>query len=230
MRTAEQLSELGEAEVRVHRLEEALAEISRRAGTDRELSALEGRAGTLEADLKSTVAQLRALELEVGELRERAASHERAIYGGSVRHPDELQRYRHDVAMLRGRISAAEDRELAAMEAQERLEAELAEAREAAAARAEEVALGRQRGARERPLLEAELVAARADRDAIAASVPPAALRTYRRTAARRTPALARVSEGVCGGCRLPVATRLLQEARGGQLVTCENCERILLL
>ncbi len=230
MRAAERLAELELVEGRLRQLEAERAEAADRRAGDPELSRLEDRAHSLEQELRAAAAELRRIELDVAELRERAGSHERAIYGGAVRHPAELEKYQHEVRMLKDRIAAEEELELAAMEAQERLEAELATGRTSVRERSLEVDRLRDLDLKRGPGLEEALGAARTEHDEIADSLPPGVLRAYQRTAARRTPAVARVVQGVCGGCRLPVAHRLLEEARGDQLVTCENCERILLL
>ena len=229
MSEPQRLADLQELDRRLGRLSAERAAAEQRAAGDAGLRDLERRVHDLKASLGQLASVLRQEELEVEELRGRAASHERAIYGGGVRHPAELERYQHEVKMLRERIAAFEDRELEAMEEQERQEAALREAQGAAAARTAE--LERLRGLDEarRPGLEAELTAATAERAELVSQLSPAAVRLYERTAARRTPALAQIEAGVCSGCRLPVAHRVLEEARQGRLVTCENCERILL-
>ncbi len=215
-----------------HRLEQLRSELAladQRAAGDSELKALNRRVQELRTALSQMASRLRQEELEVAELRERAASHERAIYGGSVRHPAELERYQHEIRMLRERIGAAEERELTAMEEQEGLEADLRAVEGQAGARSADLERLRAQDAGRRPGLYQELRGAEADRAGLAAQLGPAALRLYASTAARRTPAVVRIGGGVCPGCRLPVAHRVLEEARAGQLVTCENCERILL-
>ncbi|MDA8394230.1 MAG: hypothetical protein M0T72_03145 [Candidatus Dormibacteraeota bacterium] len=215
-----------------HRLEQLRSEravAEQRAAGDPQLKALDRHVHELRAALSQMASTLRQEELEVEELRERAASHERALYGGSVRHPAELERYQHEIRMLRERIGAAEDRELTAMEEQERLEADLRAAEAKAGARSAELESLRAQDAGRRPGLDQELQGAEADRAGLAAQLGPSALRLYVSTAARRTPAVVRIEGGVCSGCRLPVAHRVLEETRAGHLVTCENCERILL-
>jgi predicted nucleic acid-binding Zn-ribbon protein len=183
----------------------------------------------LQGALSQLASTLRQEELEVDELRQRAASHERAIYGGSVRHPAELGRYQHEIRMLRERIATAEERELSGMEEQERVEADLRAAQAAAGARSAELERLRAEDEARGPGLDRELAAAEAERADLASKLAPAVLRLYASTAARRRPAVSRVQGGVCSGCRLPVAHRVLEEARSGRPVTCENCERILL-
>jgi predicted nucleic acid-binding Zn-ribbon protein len=116
------------------------------------------------------------------------------------------------------------------MEAQEQTSAELVEVRAQLIEREQEVERLRAADRANAPKLAAEILAGEEERRQLAESLAPSQLRTYERTVARRRPAVAKVVNGTCSGCRLPLPSRLLQEARQDQLVTCENCERILLL
>ena len=229
MSESQRLFDLQELDNRLELLRAERAAADRRAAEDPEQRALGRRVQELRASLSQLASRLRQEELAVEELRERAASHERAIYGGSVRHPAELERYQHEIRMLKERIAAAEERELAAMEEQEQMEAALRAADAAAGVRAVELERLRSEAAGRRPGLEQELQAAEDERAGLAAQLSPASLRLYAATAPRRRPAVVRIEAGVCSGCRLPVAHRVVEEARAGRLVTCENCERILI-
>jgi predicted nucleic acid-binding Zn-ribbon protein len=230
MRLAEQLAQLDELEGRIKALQaEQTAAAARREG-DAPLSALRGQLHELEERSKHAASQLLQSELEVETLRTRAKSQERSIYDGSVRHPADLQRRQHELETLKATIESREETELAEMEAQESMAAEMASVRSAAEERSAE--LERQRGedTARAPQLAAEQEAASAERDELNSELPAAALRMYQRTASRRQPPVARVVGGTCSGCRLPLPHRLLEDARHDALVTCENCERILVL
>ncbi len=229
MSDSQRLFELQELDNRLELLRAERAAAARRAADDPEQQALSRRVQELRASLGQLASRLRQEELEVEELRERAASHERAIYGGSVRHPAELERYQHEIRMLGERIAAAEERELVAMEEQEQLETDLRAAEARAGERSAELERLRAEDARRRPGLDQELQAAEAERAGLAAQLGPVTLRLYAATVPRRRPAVVRIEAGVCSGCRLPVAHRVVEEARAGRLVTCENCERILI-
>lgn len=224
------LAALEAVEARLEQLAADREAAAQRASGDARLSELEQQSRELEAESQRGTARLRQLELEVQELRDRAASHERAIYGGSVRHPSELERYQHEVRSLKEMIEQREEVELGAMEEQEAREARLVEIHAAVAERSRQLELERGRDRERAPVLEAELEEASGERARLEGELPPAALQLFRRVRPRRRPAVARVVAGSCSGCRLPVSPRLLEEARHGRLVTCENCERILTL
>lgn len=201
-----------------------------RANTDPTVRQLRQRRAGLEALSQQQASSLRQLELEVAELRDRVKIHEKAIYDGSVRHPADLQRRQHELQTLAGKIGEFEETELTQMEAQEQTAGELAEVTSALTGREREVEQQRAADRGNASDLAQELVAVDEERRQLAEGLAPAVLRIYERTAARRRPAIAKVVGGTCTGCRLPLAPRLLQEARQDHLVTCENCERILLI
>ncbi|MGH7610644.1 MAG: zinc ribbon domain-containing protein [Candidatus Dormibacteria bacterium] len=227
---AEALAEVEGLDRRRAELEEEQQASRRRARGDAELTGLGRRREGLEDQARQLSSQLKQLELEVGELAERRRSHERAIYDGSVRHPADLQRRQHELQTLKERISQMEDRELAEMESQERLQADLRQVDGQLEERRALVEAQRERDQARGEGLSAELETVVARREDIAGSIPASALRLYERTAARRQPAVARVVASKCTGCRLPLPHRTLEELRRDQLVSCENCERILLL
>ncbi|MGC1910175.1 MAG: C4-type zinc ribbon domain-containing protein [Candidatus Dormiibacterota bacterium] len=230
MKVAEVLAAIETLDLRQQALLADQELAAQRAKTDPTVRQLRQRRAALEAEVQHQASQLKQLELEVAELAGRAKSHERAIYDGSVRHPADLQRRQHELETLRVKIQGLEESELSQMEAQEQSALQLAEVGVELSEREHQVEQLRAADRSQAPELAAELSAGQADRLQLAESLTPSQLRTYERTAARRRPAVAKVVGGTCSGCRLPLPSRLLQEARGEQLVTCENCERILLL
>jgi predicted nucleic acid-binding Zn-ribbon protein len=201
-----------------------------RAKTDPAVRQLRQRRAELETLSQQQASALRQLELEVAELRDRVKTHEKAIYDGSVRHPADLQRRQHELQTLSDKIGQFEETELGQMEAQEQTARELTEATAELADRERVVEQQRATDRDNASPLAAELISLDEERRQLADGLAPSVLRIYERTAARRAPAVAKVVAGTCTGCRLPLAPRLLQEARQDHLVTCENCERILLI
>jgi predicted nucleic acid-binding Zn-ribbon protein len=201
-----------------------------RAKTDPTVRQMRQRRAGLEGLSQQQASSLGQLELEVAELRDRVKTQEKAIYDGSVRHPADLQRRQHELQTLAGKIGEFEETELAQMEAQEQTTQELRAVTSELAEREREVEQQRVADRGNASNLAEELGAVDEERRQLAEGLAPSVLRIYERTAARRRPAIAKVVGGTCSGCRLPLAPRLLQEARQDHLVTCENCERILLI
>ncbi|MGH7666617.1 MAG: zinc ribbon domain-containing protein [Candidatus Dormibacteria bacterium] len=230
MRPAELLAAIESLDLRHQALLSEQAEAERRAHPDPEVRQVRQRRAALESEAQHQASEVKQLELEVAELSERVKAHEKAIYDGSVRHPADLQRRQHELVSLRAKVGGLEETELARMEAQERTAADLAEVTQRLAGREREVERQRSADRDQAGAIAAEIAQNLEQRGQLASSLTPAQLRTYDLTAARHRPAVAKVAGGTCSGCRLPLAPRLLHEARGDQLVACENCQRILLL
>jgi uncharacterized protein len=135
-----------------------------------------------------------------------------------------------EMERARESISEAETQVLEAMEAIE------ASRRERDTLRAELRAVGerleaeeRQRSERE-AALRAEIASLRSQRVHQVEGVDRTLLTRYERVATRRSPAVAVVTSELCPGCRVGIPPQAYIEIRRAeQLVTCGNCQRILI-
>jgi predicted nucleic acid-binding Zn-ribbon protein len=230
MRQSELLAALEEWEGRLAALLAESEAAARRAGPDPVSLGLVRQREEGEARLRQRTSALRQLELEAASLKERATRHERALYDGSVRNPADLQRRQHELDSLRSQLDSLDERQLEQIELVEEDERELARLDQALQERAQDVAAARRADEQRAPAHAQAVAAARAEIAGLTAQLPESVLRTYRRIAQRRQPAVARVVGSTCSGCRLPLPHRIVEELHGEQLVLCENCERILLL
>jgi predicted nucleic acid-binding Zn-ribbon protein len=79
--------------------------------------------------------------------------------------------------------------------------------------------------------LEGELAALGSERDAVGPKLDRAILAAYEKIAKRKRPALALVKHDTCEGCRVGIpAQNYIEILKGEELVTCGNCQRILLV
>jgi predicted nucleic acid-binding Zn-ribbon protein len=110
----------------------------------------------------------------------------------------------HELAEAERAIDAGETRILECLDACDEI------GRQIAAAEQRRAAL-QQRSEEEGRALDAELI------------------EPYEKVASRRRPAVVRVGEEICGGCRVHLPPQLqIELIRGERLITCSNCERIL--
>ncbi|HEY6233299.1 MAG TPA: C4-type zinc ribbon domain-containing protein [Pyrinomonadaceae bacterium] len=169
------------------------------------------------------------LETEVGEQRTRVERAERNLM--SSKKPDEYTAAIREADAARKQITALETQILEQMEASDKAEASLAE-------RAEEVAsLNSDREKRlqefdEETRQQAEKLAAnRAERERLVAALPKAMGALYVRISARIRDgvAVAEARNGACMACFMALRPQAMaQVRRGDEVVTCENCNRIL--
>ena len=126
-------------------------------------------------------------------------------------------------------ISAAETRILEAMERIETGGAERERAERDAKAVFERVSAAEGALDVRAKELEAQLAQQRAARDEVTGRVPGEFLARYERIASTRRPAVAKVRNEICQGCRTSIPPQLhLELLRMERLIICTHCRRIL--
>jgi predicted nucleic acid-binding Zn-ribbon protein len=211
-------------------LRDAIARLESRLESDPEVVSLEEALQEAKAAQDAVAARLRDSDHTREDHRSKLRTREKELMSGRIRSPSELMQLSDEVAHMKARFAEEEDAELHLME-----DAEVADdAVRTATANLEEA---RKLSASEEPALKEELASARselaeveAERDQVWAEVPPAAQAAYSRV--RAQPAVARVVNNQCTGCRVTVTSSGMQTLRKGldDLVQCENCSRILVL
>lgn len=136
----------------------------------------------------------------------------------------------HEMEQARRAISDAETRILEAMEAIEQANRELASGDRDVAGLRERLER-RERSLDEREeWLQKEISELGQRRDGLARDLDAKLLERYQRIAARRSPAVAVVSQEVCAGCQVDIPPQsYIEILRGEALITCEHCHRILI-
>jgi predicted nucleic acid-binding Zn-ribbon protein len=197
-----------------------------------DLQQLEARAAEVEAGRHDLARSQQRLEDEIASLNERAVSHDKTLYGGTIGNPRELQALQDEIGSLKRRISHLEDQELELMEQMEPLEQELARLAAERAAIDDRAAALRAEIAEQEVAIDAELATVRSERDALAAEVEPDLMATYEDLRPRSGGiAIARLVNGSCGGCHLGLAAVEIDRIKklpAEAVVHCEECGRLL--
>jgi predicted nucleic acid-binding Zn-ribbon protein len=193
---------------------------------------LDARAGEVEAQRHELARSQSRIEDEVASLTEKAAQHDKALYGGTVSNPRDLQAMQDEIASLQRRISQLEDQELELMERIEPLDAELAELAGERSRLDERAAALRAAIAEAEVSIEGELVTVRTEREAAAAGIEPELLAQYDSLRGKLGGiAIARMVGGHCQGCHLALSAVEVDRIRKlpvDEPATCEECGRLL--
>ena len=205
----------------MNRLEAALAGDARLEGAHERLE--QARSAQREG-----ASRIRDREREAEAKRVRLRERSRELMSGRINNPTELTKLSTEVDHLRERLGAEEDEELQLMEEQEGLDAGLTAAEaDVERIRAEfEAAVPGLRSQLE--AVRQQVVETEAEREAVWALVPPDYQAAVRRI--RVQPPAAQVNGTQCSECHVGITTLALQRLRRGELVTCDNCGRILVL
>jgi hypothetical protein len=218
---------------------------------DREKEQIENRLQQLERALGETPALRRArqdvqktadtvrrittrqhdLDLQVKGLKEKIAESESRLYDGSIRNPKVLSDRQAELASLRRRLEQAEEKLLESMIALDEAESAAQETQENLQAVEDAWSVNQKSLLEEKETLNLKAQELHAAREELLPSIPAADLQHYRNVREMKGEQVVAIVRGeTCTGCWMEVPQFRLGMARGEELVTCDNCERILLL
>ena len=230
MRIARELFELQEVDLEIESSQQAIRQMTARLGESAAVLRASGELASEKEHLEELDHQQHSLEWEVGDTGAKLARIEEELYSGRTTNPKELANLQHEASGLKARRSGLEDKALGVME-----ESEAAAARaDGIGSRLEKLKAGWQA---EQKQLKNEIAerkqqfaALTEKRASLSAGIEPEAVRFYTGLRERKGTAVARVEQGICRGCRISLSSAELQRIKGGALIECSSCGRILFL
>jgi predicted nucleic acid-binding Zn-ribbon protein len=217
-------------DLRATNLRAQIERVQGQLATDPESERLEAERATGEAFKRDVEARLRERERTVSERRERLRGRQRELMSGRIRNPTELMKLNEEVEHLKTAVGSEEDAQLELMEEQERADGDLVRVTAALSASRERTATAAPDLRTRLEGLEADLAQTEAEREATWAQIPPDWQEAYRRGRRRGPDPVAEVLHGQCQACRVAVTSSGMQQIRRGVLITCDNCNRILVV
>jgi hypothetical protein len=181
-------------------------------------------------NLENLTAQQKSAEWETDDLTTKIKDTEKKLYGGKIFNSKELSSLQQETEDIKKRRSALEDKSLGLMD-----QVELT--RKAIVSSKDELAKQEIQWKTQQQQLTAELVqlktaqtALEDKRKQIAVLIDADTLFTYQELRKRKGLAVAKVEQGICQGCRITLPNTDLQRAKGGGIVRCSSCGRIIFL
>lgn len=230
MSRASSLHRLQTLDSETDRCRERLAEIEFLLGGSKAVDDQRACLAEAAARLQAARSASKVAEHALASHRTKLEEAERALYGGSVRNPKELQDLQAEVDGFRRHLPTLEDHVLDAMVAVE--EAELVH--QAATDELDRLlgleASRNQALVEEQTGLRKQVERLQAEREAALGDVSPEDLATYSRLRETRGGlAVALLQDDTCGACGLTQSRSLGQTIRmGSELTRCKQCGRIL--
>lgn len=226
-----ELWDLQQIDNEIYRLKRERSRLDNGAALRQAFDAAVKAAEELDARLRKLRSELTDAELEEKRVEGKKADFERRLYQGKVTNPKELTAMEQEIAMLGRQRGRLDETILTLMDAIEttagELEAAKAKRDQSESRWREQDELFRGETAR----LDTELAALAPRREAAAKALEPATLARYENLRGRLSNvAVARYTEGTCGGCHTivaPMVGRRLQETPS--YIYCENCSRFLI-
>jgi predicted nucleic acid-binding Zn-ribbon protein len=219
------LYRLQELDLQISRSHERIAEIDVLLADDEEVTTARADFESKEEQLAEARAANAKADHEVESQRAKIENTQKALYGGSVTNPKELEDLQLESESLKRYLDTLEDRLLEEMVALE--EAELKHAQ--ASQKLTEL-VARKSGEADRLDLLSTIKRTETEREAALSNISAEDMKTYDKFRRRFDGiALALLTSGNCGVCGVDLARSKEQEIRGGNtLVYCDQCGRIL--
>ena len=180
--------------------------------------------------LKELKEKQHSFEWEIDDLNTKLSNDKNALYGGSVRNPKELENLQHDVDNLRKRLDTLEEKALAVMEEAERVEIKVTDGQKELKRLEQEQAKLKQELTEEMKGLTASLGELRKKQQLMLDEIDKETQKLYCLLKELKKSAVVRLERGSCRGCGIAITSAWQQRARGGAMVKCSNCGRILFI
>ena len=231
----EALLELQQADTLADQLRhrwENLPELAALGAIDRQIQDAQSEMGAAASARDDVEARQRELEAELSATDGRAEAVSRRLYSGEVSASRELQAMSADVDALKERSSHLEDAILEVLEELEPLEKRVSELELGLATLRRERDLAAGALGTAQSIVETEMGAVASQRAELVGRVPEQLLAVYEQLRSRLGGiAVARLVASRCDGCHLTLPATELDRIRHlppGELVTCDQCGRIL--
>lgn len=198
------------------------------------LTALEAKAGELQAQRDELARNEKRLEDEIALVREKAAQTDKTLYSGTINVPKELTALQEEIEALARRQRQLEDQELELMEQAEPIDAELTTLASQRGVLDEQAAGLLARIAEEEVVIDAELADVTSQRAGTVSGIPPELLTEYEQLRGGLGGiGVARLNGNRCEGCHLTLSAVDVDRIRHGrtgddEVAHCTECNRIL--
>ena len=194
---------------------------SQLAATKASLEALKHKVQQVEIDRKR-------LELDVGVRTETISRLKTQQY--QTRKNDEFRAISHEIERYENEIGKIEDEELELMVLADKIKADLADEEKKAAESKDSIVRQTADLNEKSKALDSQLEALTTERSELAGKIDEDLLDRFERLfESKGDAAVVAIEHGVCTGCHMKVTTATASQVRAGkELVSCENCGRIL--
>ena len=230
MGMARQLYRLQVIDIEIDSKEQALARCLGQLGESQALVEAKARLLTWRQHLEELEKKQHSAEWEIEDVETKLATAKEVLYSGRINNPKELASLQHEVETLNGKRNGLEENTLEIMEQVEMATADLDSLINKCKALEEEWHIEQQRLSAEIEQLKSTLSELKDKRRMALGSIDTETMDCYSHLRKQKGLAVARVEQGACCGCHISLSTAELQWVRGGSLVKCNNCGRILFL
>ena len=228
MGVVKQLYQLQELDLDVESNEKALSQKISQLGESQAVVKTQTELTSEQQRLDDLRHQQHSAEWDIDDLTSKITTAEGQLYGGKITNPKELTSLQHEVNTLKANRDQAENNALEIMDQVEQAEASRTALTEELEKLKGEWHSQQQQLSSEIDNLKVKLSDLQQKRQRLSDEIDPQALELYEKLRKQKGQAVAKVEQGICRGCRISLSSSELQQARGGNLVQCSSCGRIL--
>jgi len=230
MSLTKQLYELQELDTDIENTQQTLDLKNGQLGRRDKLDAAQQNLDAMKKELDDLNHKRRDAEGELEDTTSKLNDTNKQLYGGKVTNSKELSNLQHEVNTLQGLSDKLETKALEIIDKVEAAEGATAKASGDFQQLEAEWQKEQKQLAADVALLEKTLTDLTEQRKSLVAQLDAASVSIYERIRKQKKQAVAKVEQGICKACRISVSASFLQKARGGQLVQCGSCGRILFI
>jgi hypothetical protein len=225
-----QLHKLQQVDLELQRKRQELNEIENQLSDNKALVAAESKLASQKEQLEEARKKQKSAEWELEDLQEKVKQINSKLYSGKTMNPKELVNLEKEGESLKSQIRTKEDTLLGLMSQVEEIEAEVKTIAEGVERLKREWEQRQETLRPEKSKVETVLAKLSGDRNRLVQQIDSEVLNTYEQLKLTRGQAVVKVERGRCLGCHITVPTSQWQKAKAGDLIQCNNCNRILYL
>jgi predicted nucleic acid-binding Zn-ribbon protein len=230
MSIARDLYSLQEVDLALEANNQAQKRVSALIGESQIVLKAKARLAEEQNNLGKFTSQQKSIEWEIDDLTAKIKDTEKKLYGGKIFNSKELSSLQQETDDLKKRRSVLEDKSLGLMDDLELTTKAIASSKNELAKLEIEWQAQQKQLMVELLQLKASQTVLESNRQQITALLDGDTLFTYQELRKRKGLAVAKVEQGICQGCRITLPNTDLQRAKGGGVVRCSSCGRIIFL
>jgi predicted nucleic acid-binding Zn-ribbon protein len=230
MGVAKQLYQLQEFDLEIESNERALSRIVSQLGESEAVVRVQNQLQLEEQHLEELKYKQRSAEWEIDDLETKVTAAEETLFSGKIKNPKELTNLQHEVEALKAKRDQIEEKTLEIMDQVGQSEISVARISNELETLKAEWQRQQKQLSDEMERLKVVLSNLKQKWQLLSEEIEPQAVEFYQELRKEKGTAVVKVEQGICRGCRISLPTTDLQRARGGNVVQCSSCGRILFL
>jgi predicted nucleic acid-binding Zn-ribbon protein len=223
-----QLYQLQTLELEIESTENASAAAHAKLNANEELRQAKAKVAKSQFELDALLKSQKDNDWAISDITAKMTVTSESLYSGRVRNPKELTTLQQELDSLVKQRNPLEEKAMSYMEKIECVQARLKTLDGELKAIESRLREEHQTLHTQLDELKAKLDEMHAQHSQAVVVIPPDEVRFYAEVKKRRPKPVARIDKGTCGGCRISLSSSELQRARGGRVIPCSSCGRIL--